>query len=390
MPCKGMEMSLSPARIAVSALFLANGLIAGFWSVLVPVIQKNLGIGESVMGLLILIGASAGFVGLLLSGLLIARLGSRPLAAISGLMLAPGLLILVQASQFNLAALFFVLLFLSLSVMDVAMNANGADVEQKQGKAMMSSFHGFWSMGAMIGAASGGFLLATIGQNGLAMAALLACSALVLAATPFLAQKRAPETETGITKSRFSLPGNLRVYVFGLLALAAFTAEGSVIDWSALYLRKELQAGVSLSGFAFAGFSLAMMVSRFSGDVLRQRFGAVALLQGSALLAIAGFMLSAASGSLALSICGFLLAGLGCANIVPVAFSAAASVPGVSSGTGIAIATMFGYFGLLCAPALLGSVGEAHGFAPVYLSFALVMVLVFFLARAARNWLAAA
>jgi fucose permease len=375
------------ARAAVSALFLANGVVAGFWSVFVPVVQKNLGIAESAMGLLILFGALAGFGGLMLSGLLISRFGSRPIAVIAGLAMAPGLLILAQATAFVPAVLFFVLLFTSISIMDVAMNANGAEVENSLGKAVMSSFHGFWSLGGMLGAASGGLVLATFGQNGFGMIAVVAVVALVIGAAPFLAPTRPATPKTKGEKQRFRLPGNARVYVYGVIALAAFTAEGSVIDWSALYLRKEMEAGVALSGFAFAGFSFAMMVSRFSGDILRNRFGAVRLLQFSAVMAIAGFVLASMGGALPVVVCGFLLAGLGCANIVPVAFSAASRVPGVNPGTGIAIATMFGYFGLLCAPALLGAVGQALGFAPVYLGFSVVMLVVLLLAHVAREWL---
>jgi hypothetical protein len=132
-----------------------------------------------------------------------------------------------------------------------------------------------------------------------------------------------------------------------------------------------------------------MTIARFSGDTLRNRFGAVRLLQGSAILAMVGFVLASSGGALPVVVAGFLLAGLGCANIVPVAFSAASKVPGIAPGTGIAIATMFGYFGLLCAPALLGSVGEAYGFAPVYLGFSAVMIFVLGLAHVARHWLAA-
>jgi fucose permease len=300
--------------------------------------------------------------------------------------MAPGLLILAQATAFVPAVLFFVLLFTSISIMDVAMNANGAEVENSLGKAVMSSFHGFWSLGGMVGAASGGLVLATFGQNGFGLIAVVAVVALVISAAPFLAPTR-PAAPKPKEKQPFRLPGNIRVYVYGVIALAAFTAEGSVIDWSALYLRKEMEAGVALSGFAFAGFSFAMMVSRFSGDVLRNRFGAVRLLQFSAVMAIAGFVLASMGGALPVVVCGFLLAGLGCANIVPVAFSAASRVPGVNPGTGIAIATMFGYFGLLCAPALLGAVGQAYGFAPVYLGFSLVMLAVLLLAHVARQWL---
>ncbi|MEZ5792407.1 MAG: MFS transporter [Nitratireductor sp.] len=175
------------------------------------------------------------------------------------------------------------------------------------------------------------------------------------------------------------------VYVFGLFALAAFTAEGSVIDWSALFLRKEMNADVEFSGFAYAGFSCAMMLSRFSGDGINRRFGAMRLLQWSSVLAILGFLLAGFGPSLPVVVAGFLIAGLGCANIVPLAFSAASNVPGVKPGTGIAIATMCGYFGLLCAPALLGSVGEAVGFRPVYAGFGAVMVLALIAATLLRR-----
>lgn len=377
--------ALPPSRLAVSALFLANGFVSGLWSVFVPVVQDNLSIGESVMGLLILIGASAGFVGLMLSGFAIHYVGSRAVAVTAGLALAPALLLLSTATDFWVAVGFFVLMFMAMSIMDVAMNANGADVERTERLTAMSSFHGFWSMGGMVGAASGGFLLAAGGQALLTGTGFALCAALTLAAAPFLYPKIAAEPKPKGEKRRFALPGNWLVYMFGIIALAAFTSEGSVIDWGAIYLRDEVGASVQLSGFAFAGFSFAMMISRFSGDALKQRFGTVRLLQISAVLALVGFGLASLGGALPVVVIGFLIAGLGCANLVPVAFSAAANVPGVASATGIAIATMFGYFGLLCAPALLGFVGERFGFAPVYLGFAIAMLGVIGLARVARD-----
>ena len=378
---------IGSARLAVCALFLANGFTAGLWSVFVPVVQRNLGIGESEMGLLILIGASAGFIGLMLSGLLVSRLGSRLVATVSGLALAPGLLLLSSASQFGVAVACFVIFFLAMSVMDVAMNANGAETEKVMGRAVMSSFHGFWSMGGMLGAASGGFLLGAFDQTGITATSAAACLFLTVIAYPFLLSV-ANHGDVGSAPGKarsFRLPGSKMVYVFGLFALAAFTAEGSVIDWGALFLRKEMQADVEFSGFAFAGFSTAMMLSRFSGDAINRRFGAFRLLQWSSVLAIAGFLVAGLGTSLALVVAGFLIAGLGCANIVPIAFSAASNVPGVKPGTGIAIATMFGYFGLLCAPAFLGSIGEAHGFRPVYAGFGIVMMLVFVAATRLRR-----
>ncbi|HEU0222093.1 MAG TPA: MFS transporter, partial [Paracoccaceae bacterium] len=176
-----------------------------------------------------------------------------------------------------------------------------------------------------------------------------------------------------------------RVWLLGHHALVAIVTEGAVIDWSALYLRRELGAGVEFSGFAFAFFSLAMLAGRFSGDALRRRLGARRLLRLSTLLAGAGFFVAGAATSLPVAVAGFLLAGLGCSNIVPVAFSAAARAAMPHAGAGIATATILGYVGLLTAPATLGHVGELAGFAPVFMAFTLLMVAGFLLAPAARE-----
>lgn len=367
----------SRARVAISAAFFANGLAAGSWALLVPVLIRQLGVTESDIGILILMGGAAGFLGLLTSARLIGRFGSRAVVLAAGIALAPALGAMALAPSYAAAAVAFIYLFLCLSIMDVAMNANGADVERDGGRAMMSAFHGFWSFGAMTGSAMGGVLIARFGAGGQTLVAGTIILAVLLAAAPALDRSRAaPGALLGSGLSR-----DPRVWMLGLLALSAFVAEGAVIDWSSLYLRTELGAGVELSGFAFAGFSLAMMVGRFTGDALRALLGAARLVRLSTLLAAVGFFIAGLGSALPVTVAGFLIAGLGCANIVPVAFSAAGRAAGANAGAGIATATIMGYAGLLTAPATLGHVGEITGFAPIFMAFALVMLGACLLAR---------
>ena len=83
------------------------------------------------------------------------------------------------------------------------------------------------------------------------------------------------------------LPGLLALLV-GLMALFSMIPEGSVLDWSALYLQQELGASVEAAGFAFAAFSATMAIMRFSGDLVRDRLGAVLTLRVSTVVAGAG------------------------------------------------------------------------------------------------------
>jgi MFS family permease len=362
----------TPAGLAaVAAFFFANGLTVGCWTVLVPVILVNLGISESAMGLLILAGSAAGFCVLVFTGRLIAALGSKTITVLASVALAPALLFLAAAPTFAIAVTLFVYFFIAMSVMDVAMNANGAAMERHRGSAVMSRFHGFWSLGGMVGAALGGPILVTGGPYGVGALSALVAIGTTIAAAGFLVP---PAGEFPEAPTRTWLPPrNLSVYLVGLLAFTAFVAEGAVIDWSALFLRQDLRAGVAYSGFAFAFFSLSMMVGRFVGDSIRNRFGARQTVRISAAAAAAGFAFAGMADNLPAVIGGFAIAGLGCANIVPVAFSSAAAIQGVRPATGIAIVTMFGYTGMLAGPAGFGAVGEAFGFAPVYIGFAFAM-----------------
>ena len=48
--------------------------------------------------------------------------------------------------------------------MDVAMNANAVVVEQKLSRAVMSSSHGFWSLGGFAGGGLGGIFIQNYGH----------------------------------------------------------------------------------------------------------------------------------------------------------------------------------------------------------------------------------
>jgi MFS family permease len=168
------------------------------------------------------------------------------------------------------------------------------------------------------------------------------------------------------------------------MALFSMIPEGAVLDWSSLYLAKELGAPLQTSGLAFAVFSGAMALMRFAGDAVRDRFGAVATLRGSAVIAATGMALGGLATTPAFAIGAFALAGLGMANTVPIAFSAGGNHSGLAPGAGLAVVTTTGYAGILVAPSLIGWIGEHVGLSPVYLGTAALMSVVAVLAGLAK------
>jgi MFS family permease len=366
---------------AVSAMFLANGFTMGAWAPQIPLLLPRHQIDESTLGLLILVLGLGAVTAMLFAGRLIARFGVRSVLRAFSLSIVPVLPAVVFSPNLTVLALAMAALGALIGCMDVAMNANAVEVEKRLGRAIMSSSHGFWSLGGFFGGALGGWLLAHWGPEGQAIWAAMVAGVLVLAAMPFLSEDTPiPAAAPGEVDRTTLLPRDSAIWVLGLLALFSMVPEGAVLDWAALYLQQELGADVARSGLAFALFSAAMAVMRFAGDRVRNRFGAVATLRWSAVLAAAGMLGAALAPTNATAIACFFLSGLGVANMVPILFSAAGNHPGLPRGAGIAAVTMMGYSGILVAPSTIGFAVEHVGFRLTYGVMAVLLVVVCLLA----------
>ena len=377
-----VAMTARRGRWAVAAMFLANGFVIGSWAPQIPLLLTRLDIGETTLGLLILLFGLGALVAMPSSGMLMAGFGSRPVLRGSAVACSFGLALVALAPGVWLAAPAMLFLGAVIGAMDVAMNTNAVAVERQLGRGIMSSSHGFWSLGGFAGGAAGGLMIEGTSHLWHALAVTVVTLAVVAVAARHLVAETVPVAPT---QRRLALPANPAIYLVGLVALFAMIPEGAVLDWAALYLRQELGSGLAVAGFAFAAFSGTMAVMRFLGDGVRVRFGAVATLRGSSLVAACGLLVAGFASDAWTAIAAFAFAGFGVANIVPIAFSAAGNQPGMASGTGMSVVTTMGYSGILVAPSAIGFVGERTGFAPVFVALAGLLVLVSLMAGLARG-----
>ena len=369
-------------RAAVSALFFLNGMVVGGWAPLVPELAARHGLSESAMGLVILAFGMGSIILMPLSGALIARFGARPVLRITCLVTALGLLPIVLAPNVAALAVIMVCFGGMLGSMDIAMNANAVVVERRMARAIMSSCHGFWSLGGLIGATFGGVLIEYTGT--LIQALVISGAALAMAVWSLSRIAADLPAENG-DKPRFRLTLKPLPYVLGLAALCSMVPEGAVLDWGALYLRQDFGADAATSGLAFGAVAATMAVMRFAGDAVRQRFGAVATVRLSTVIAAAGLLAAAAAPTPAIVIAGFALSGFGLANLVPIALSAAGNAPGLPPGVGISIATSMGYAGILMGPALIGFVAEHNSFSFAFYGLSALFAIVLLLSAFMRH-----
>jgi MFS family permease len=342
--------SIDAARWAISTVFLLNGAGIGLWAAHVPTVQARMGIDTGMLSMVLLTVAGGALLAMPLMGGLTGRWGTRRMVLLSGFAFATMTPLIMGAPSLPLLFIAAFLFGVSNGALDVAMNANASEVETARGLPTMSSFHGFFSLGGLFGAGLGGLL---VGQGlGHGQGALMVgvVTAVVLALSAPRVMGFAATHGAG---SHFSLPRGAALGL-GLLALLCFAVEGALVDWSALLMQERTGATPASAALGFSAFSIAMAACRFAGDRLIVRFGALRIMVVGGLAMFAGLALAVASTHFVLSAVGFALVGLGAANVVPLLFGAAARIPGMSAGNGVAAVATLGYGGLLLAPPVLG------------------------------------
>lgn len=371
-----MTSSTVRARWAARFLFFACGFLFATWGVHIPTVKAVYGLGVGAIGGLVLAAGVGSVLGLTQAGWLIARHGARRVAWWGALVSAVAIALLLHMPSLVLLWLLLGLFGMASGLLDVAMNADASELERQAGRPMMSAFHGMFSLGGMAGAGVGGLLIAAGIAPNAQLLAVAVVNILLVAWSVRQMVPLAPQPDTA-PQGRFQLPRG-RLALVGVLAALGFVVEGAMYDWSVLFLQTERAAPQQQAALAYASFSAAMAATRFVGDWLRARWSAVGLLRASACLAAVALALVLLSNSVPLALMGFALVGVGLANVVPVLFSAAAQVPGVSPAHGISAVASLGYCGFMVGPSIIGFV--AHGSS---LTLALGLVVLCALAQSA-------
>ncbi|MFD0356020.1 MFS transporter [Streptomyces sp. NPDC127110] len=368
------EPDLSPARLrharfAIAAVFCVHGAVTGSFATRIPWIQDHAGLGSGTLGLALGFPALGAALAMPLAGRISHRFGAR--AALRGLLALWTLSLVLPGLAPNLWTLCGALFVYGATagMSDVAMNALGVETENRLGRSVMSSLHGMWSVGALLGSAAG-TVAAHAGTDARLhhLVAALALTAAGLVAVRGVLDLRAAREEEA--PPRFSRPPRTALLIGGVGFCAVF-AEGASLDWSAVYLRDVLGSAAGPAAASTTAFALTMALARLAGDRVVDRFGAVRTVRAGGVLAVAGGLLVVGVRQPAAAMAGFGLIGLGIAVVVPLAFAAAAR-SGPAPAQAIAGVATITYTSGLIAPSAIGAVADASS---LVVSFGLVTLL---------------
>jgi len=358
--------SLRSAANATRIAFIANGLAFASWAPIIPFAKANTGVDEAALGLLLLCLGIGSVVSMPITGWLCARHGTRPMILISAMIMACALPFLAYLVEYWALAITLLIFGAAIGTLDVAMNIHAAEVEKRSGRALMSGFHGMFSVGAICGA---GFVTLLISYGVAPLIATLCVMGSVIIAILWV------QSHYLITKSDapepFRPPRGI-VKWLALLAGIAFLIEGAIMDWGALLMIERAVFSMEQAALGYIAFSITMVIGRLSGDYIVPRIGRRAILLGGGTLVVLGLIAITTLPSTALNLIGFAVIGLGAANLVPVVFSAAGQQSDMDPNMAVASVTFVGYAGILLGPAIIGFGAQATSLPLAMASLALL------------------
>ena len=364
------RLDIRRARRGTSVVFAVHGCVAGSFAARLPWIASHVGIDVGKLGLALVMPAVGAMLAMPFSGGLAHRHAFRPLvSATIAAFCASLVLVPLPASLWLLCAALLVF-GAAAGLADMAMNAQGVLVEKEVGHSVMSSLHGFWSIGVLAGSA----VSALASHAGLDTRIQFAVEAVALAAIGVTAARTVLEdsaSREAVAPPALAFPTK-PVLLIGLVGLCAVFGEQAGTDWSALFIRDQLGGSASVAALAVAAFAVTMAVARLLGDHAIRRLGPVRTVRLSGICAACGALAIVLAPDLALGLAGFALLGIGVAVVVPLVFAAAGRV-GPHPARSIAGVAGVAYASGLLAPGVIGGVAAITSLTA---SFCLVAVLV--------------
>lgn len=354
--------------LAIGAVFITFGILFGNWATLIPFVKQKYSLNDAELGLLLLSMPLGSTVANPLAAVLINRFGMRYTTTIGVVFLSLFYTIPLSVNHVYLVSVGLVLVGISLSITNVAMNTCVTAIEHEDGISIMSTCHGMFSAGLMLGSVMASILIGFKIPAHIHM--LSVASAMILLAfyvRPIIMtiHEEKVEEESG---SKFSFPkGALLMMV--LISICTNITEGSMADWTAVYMRDVVQTNDYFIGWGLAGYSMFMALGRFMGDSLIPRYGTNNILKVGGITSAIGLALAILFPYTITAIVGFAMVGAGVSCGAPILYGSAARVPNMAKGAGLATMNTFSMLGFLAGPVFIGFISKS-----VSLQFAFAII----------------
>jgi MFS family permease len=345
--------------LAVGVVFVAMGFLYGNYATLIPYLKAKFELNDAQLGLLLLSMPFGSTVTNPIATLLIQRLGMQKTTIFAMFFLGISFMVPFYLDNIYLVAIALVLVGSSEAITNIAMNTCVTAIEIHEKINIMSTSHGMFSAGLMVGSLVASLMVGlqiTAPIHILIMSSIVILWALIIRKTILgIYDEPTPKNES---EAKFTFPRGTLLWMIGI-SLCTNITEGSMADWTAVYMKEIVQTNDFFIGWGLAGYSMFMALGRFIGDKIIPIYSSNKILLYGGVLAALGLIIAIFMPFTATTIIGFAMVGAGVSLGAPILYSSAARIPNMAKGAGLATMNTFGILGFLAGPVVIGFISKA-------------------------------
>jgi MFS family permease len=360
--------------LAIGSAFVLLGFLFGNWATMIPHVKYTHNLNDGLLGLILLSMPLGCLLFNFFAAICAQKWGKRAMTVVGMALLSISYAIPLSGVKIWLVPLGLFFAGMCVSLLNISMNMVATEMESQNKVHIMSTCHGMFSAGLMVGSLMRSITLPFCD----APIHMFSMCSLMLILTLIVSRKiltlEIHETKDGNTPSdklTFSWPTGA-LWIMVLISLCTNVTEGTMADWSTLYMADIVHTSPNYIGWGLSAYSGMMAFGRFMGDAWIPKYGPNKVLAGGAIAATFGFLLAIILPYSLTSIIGFGLVGIGVSLGSPILYAAAARYSEIPNGGGLAIMNTFSMVGFLVGPVIIGYISNLSN---LQYSFALVASL---------------
>lgn len=346
---------------AIGSAFFSLGILFGTWATAIPFVKAKFDLNDADLGLILLSMPAGSVLMNVVGAWLIQKVGMRSTTIYGMIFMALAFLLPLNVPKLWLVPVGLFLAGSAISITNIAMNMGATCIEHDQKVNILSTCHGMFSVGLMMGS-----LLASLarglqilpGHFMLLVSVSMVILALSVKRTVYkIKDDKESHDQEG---ARFFFPKGVFLIIV-IIGICGNITEGTMADWTSVWMKEIAKADLYMIGWGLSGYSFFMALGRFFGDKIIPVLGAQKILIYGGLLVALGLAIVIAFPNPWSSILGFSLVGAGVSCEAPILYGLAARMPGMAKGSGLAVLNTFTMFGFMSGPVLIGFISAAMG-----------------------------
>lgn len=346
--------------LSIGSAFLIMGMLFGNWATLIPVIKTKFALNDATLGLIILCLPVGAALANPVSTYFIFKYGMQRMTLIGITGMCIFYLLPVIAPSPFFVAVGLICTGLAIAITNVSMNSCASAIEHQLKDHIMSTCHGLFSIGLMIGS--------LVSSTMIGLDFIPFVQSIIISSVLFLLMLANSKTVLNIKdddhsddkadKPKFEIPKGPLLIMIGI-ALCTNMTEGSMADWTAVYMRDIVHSPSYTLGWGLASYSFFMASGRFVGDYWIPKYGANKVLIYGGYLSTLGILLAVLVPKTLVCVIAFGMVGLGVSCGAPIMYGAAARLPGLAKGVGLASLNTYSVATFLGGPVIIGFISTA-------------------------------